>query len=277
MGLGVSMSKGTIIVDKQLKIPREILQKEYYENNLTQEEIAMKFKTTQGYVSEMLGNYGLRDSEGSFLSYRSLNLNQELRNFIDGLLLGDGELDQQGKSTRLRIGQSQQHKSWLDEIKEWLEEEGVQSKITKIDNSESSRQDSFLLQSLGYREFNSLFERWYYSNRKTITKQKIIPKDLNLTSQCLANWFMGDGSLSSPTERNGWRIILYTDSFENKEVDWLRRKLNEILPHPPRIKSRLGNYLISINYQDSVFYFLNLVKPFIADCFHYKIRALEEV
>lgn len=218
-------------------------------------------------------------------------MNQEFMSKINGLLLGDGciavnntkNISKSGEcriSTGYRYIQGSINKSWLDDIGMWLLSFGVKFGI-HIDKYATSKLPVNIFYKLnsGFNDcFKSIRNNWYkpifYEDKngfECFRNKKIVPRDIQLTPECVANWYMGDGCLSPYHNRkNQYRIEIGTCGFNHDDVEHLVFLLNDqVVEGAYRGKSSNN---IWISRKNSVNSFLEYVFPYMIPCFNYKIK-----
>jgi len=116
-----------------------------------------------------------------------VELTDELCEFLDGLLLGDGNIHPR------HAGAAYQHRDSNIEYLEWLsdklEEFGLERSGEIYEYEQRGLPDGHY-KTKDYIELNEFYRRWYDDDGK-----KTIPEDLDLTPTVLMNWYVGDGSL----------------------------------------------------------------------------------
>jgi len=199
------------------------------------------------------------------LSFMEIALRENQKDIIIGSILGDGYIEFDGfYGSRLQIKQSDQHRDYVF----WFYE--------RLEN---------LCKSAPKQRFDT--KQWYFSTRhlNVLTElrkifypngKKIVPENTGnfLTSPLsLAVWYMDDGRLDF-REKYHCSIILNTDSFELKQVNML----GEILKNNFGITSTIHNSLCRGKRYPKIYIgkesrdrFFSLVKPFIVNCFQYKL------
>lgn len=227
--------------------------------------------------------------------------------YFDGLMLGDGSLTKNEKSINYIYAHSSKtpHKEWLDVIKERFELDNIISKVSlnqkpgryymkglgRFVNSSGSHR----LYSHTYDFFTEQEKRWYIKdynvdeyntyywhkdeNGEWYARKKIVPKDIKLTPECVANWYMGDGNINKSENRYAshyGHITLSTDSFTKEEVKFLSFLLKDHVVKGTRVNIDSGKYIIQIDKRSSVHSFLDYVRPYVeqVSCFHYKIPEI---
>lgn len=120
-----------------------------------------------------------------------------------------------------------------------------------------------MLYTVCYREFKSQLERWYPGQGK-----KVVPRDLTLTPLSVAHWLCGDGS-GSP--KGG--LCFYTNGFTKGDVDFLVSRLRiDLGVYSIVAKNARGEHTIQVSRVEQAFSLAEQVRPFIPDCFQYKLR-----
>jgi len=149
------------------------------------------------------------------------NLSQKAKQWIDGELLGDGCLYSQSEySARFRY--SSKYFEYIQYISDILKSFGIKQ-LGKINKYYHKEMDcySYNYSSLYYKELLAIKKRWYPKGNK------IISMDIELTPLTLRQWYIGDGCLGHPKNRNP-SIVLYTCGFLIKDVEWLKKQLNKL-------------------------------------------------
>lgn len=220
----------------------------------------------------LLGLINKTSKRRSALHTNEMIFDDSLTEYIDGLVLGDGNIHQfKNYSARIRIQQAESHKGWLDVIQKDLLKWNICSTITPIKrsttiihNKEYSCQNSFFLQSLFYPELKIFRRRWYNSNKK------VIPYDLKISPMLLSQWYMGDGSL---LKYKKYRTIrFYTDNFTFKEIEELSKLLNNKLNIHSLVHSHTNRPIIDIGRKTDIEKIVEIIRPFICQAFNYKIN-----
>lgn len=203
------------------------------------------------------------------------NLDNELLQYIDGLMLGDGcILKRKTKGTiEIRYQQSFAHryKEWAQKIQSDFDEFGIDTRlapiITKIKDKEYK---GWYLRTRGDANkniFPTLWKRWHNDRMivrgNKIVELKTVPFDINLLPpQLLALWYLGDGNYDKANRR----CILATGGFTNEEVLMLCRKLSRTLLIKTRVDTR---NCICMTISASLV-FLDYIRDYKLDCFSYK-------
>lgn len=151
--------------------------------------------------------------------------NDQQKNIIIGLMLGDGHLSLKGKAKNASlIVRRAQHdieysRYHVDIFGDHVTESGLKSK-TRFD-SRTNKNYYYCNYSLkASEELTQIYNKWYEN------KRKIIPKDLQLNGEIIATWLCDDGWVRK--SKNGYiEIGFATNCFLPKEVEHLRSLLAE--------------------------------------------------
>jgi len=115
-----------------------------------------------------------------------VELTDELCEFLDGLLLGDGNIHPR------HAGAAYQHRDkhirYLEWLSDKLEEFGLERSGKIYEYEQRGRPDGHY-KTKDYIELSEFYRRWYDDGKK------VIPEDLDLTPTVLLNWYVGDGTL----------------------------------------------------------------------------------
>lgn len=164
---------------------------------------------------------------GAHAMGHTIEMCPKLRDFLDGLLLGDGSYRRQSSLSGLfHMGQRTDRKRWLQAIESVFLSYGLQlrwnrrpAKASDFRGQLIHSAPSFVIWSLSYRTLLIERNRWYPSGKKRV------PHDINLRSSVLlAQWYMGDGSMWHPSSGN-LQINLHTEGFPESDVRRLARGL----------------------------------------------------
>lgn len=185
------------------------------------------------------------------------SLTQIERSIIIGSLLGDGYLRTipGRKNAFLEINHSIKAKEYVDYKYNALKKLCKSLPKERTTNEGRIAYRFFTVQN---KELTVLQVSFYQHGRKTI------PKDIEITPQTLAVWYMDDGSRSRDSD-----IYLNTQQFSITEQNILIFKLREL-----GIQARLNKdkkyYRIRI-MKGSIESFMNIIKPYIIPSMQYKL------
>ncbi len=213
----------------------------------------------------------------------------EARDYLDGLVLSDGNINCKTNKTGY-YRQGCKYKVWLDLISRDLYEYGVEC---MVDNEKLRTHKKFSviggsiecnLWTRSYIEFKEMHDRWYQKDynideypttrwhldeesEEYYILQKIVPNDINLSPECVANWYLGDGHLHKYKYCNGYQIILATNGFLRDDTIFL----SELLFENFSIKCSVDTAgRIGIYNKFGVSTFLNYIKDYKVDCYSKK-------
>lgn len=211
----------------------------------------------------------------------------EARGYLDGLVLSDGNINCRNIKTGY-YRQGCKEKGWLDKISDDLSKYEIECIVTngqlRVDGF-SAKGGSMMydLSTRRYIEFKEIHDRFYvkwYELGKHPKRnwhrdedgeyyiwQKIVPKDICLSSVCLANEYLGDGSCVKHSRQRGYKISLSTEGFLREDTIFLTDLLSEVLD----IKCGINKAgVIGIYTQADISTFLNYIKDYKTDCYNYK-------
>jgi hypothetical protein len=224
---------------------------------------------------------GLCGPNAELLKSLPKELSPDQKDIVTGSLLGDAYVSKSKFWLRMKSTREE----YVKHIRECLlpfsmdvfaEKRRKPSKVNGVINhdienwgGEYSYSATFYTRSV--QIFRSLRDQWYPDGYKRV------PQDLKLNSKICAHWFVQDGSNS--VDRHS--IALHTESFSEKEVEFLILRLKEDMgiDSTMQIRSDTGQPIIFIgnaSNRNGYLPFLNIVSPHIPyECFKYKIRIDE--
>ncbi len=196
---------------------------------------------------------------------KSLNLTDEQREVLVGLMLGDGHLETQngGRTYRLKIEQSEKHKAYVEHLyrlfAEWVRTPPQQ----KVVRSRGHESVNWWFQTLSHGAFRFYAHQFYDGARKRV------PKLIHrwLSPRALAYWFMDDGSVKSAQSRG---VIFNTQGFTLKEVELLCKVLKDKFTFMAKPRKQKEGYQIYIS-GDSYERFRAIVEPYLILEMRYKL------
>lgn len=195
--------------------------------------------------------------------------------YLDGLMLSDGSLSYRYSKARYSQAFASEHLDWADAIKSDLKVLGIESKLypwmrkeTFIDGRRLAERMYYSLGTKSYLSLADLYRRWY------IDGKKIVSRNINLTPSLLANWYLGDGSLSFDKRCPASSFLtLATESFSLADIHYLCSLLESELNISPKISILAGFNVIKISGQLNIIPFLEYAKrTHIPPSFNYKFR-----
>ncbi len=187
---------------------------------------------------------------------------QNIKELIDGLLLGDGSLRKGKKSKNAIYTHSCKYKEYLLFLIAELKVHDIKiNTIYDKDNGYSTGR-VFQIHSLISEKLTYHYNRWYIDNKK------ILPKDIILTPLVLLHWYIGDGGFDSC---KGYlrqiSIAAHNFSYEDREI--LCDKLRELNLKVRNTKR--GNINIT---KKSIPLFLSIINECPVECYKYKFNTL---
>lgn len=189
-------------------------------------------------------------------------MTNEMREILDGALLGDGCLFISNSSINADFeytSSSYQHVKYVTQLFSTYSNKNIQF-YSRIDNRTGIISNIYRFKTLVSPTLTTEQKRWY------INKEKHIPEDIKLTPLVCKIWYLGDGSLIN-YKNVSKRIDICTNCFEKSEIE------NILLPqlqvfdaklHYTKNKGQMDNknYMITIYKQENIKKFLD----YIGDC-----------
>lgn len=264
-------------IQKDLYKQRDWLEDQYLSKKKSSPRIAKECGVVPLTILDWLHRYGIqvrsfqeaiRLAKGKhvFLTERALE-------FLNGLLLGDGHLENYNRSSS-----AYDHSSKYQVYPEWLSKQftsygigqigRIRKRVSYLKGS-PKQYTTFYYRSQHYIELKELWAKWY---RPAVGEEvrprkkfiKIIPLDLRLTPFTCRQWYIGDGCLNKT-----WRYItISTQCFTDGEVGFLIGLLRNFKLRAT--KTRVGEIRIPAR---SVKDFLSFIGPCpkeIESCYGYK-------
>ena len=144
------------------------------------------------------------------------SLSQEAIEWISGELLGDGCLYSRSKYSA-QFKYSSKYLEYIQYIFQSLISFGITGRISKH-LSEFTSNYVYRYTSHSYLELLPIQKQWYPED------EKIIPRNIKLTSLVCRQWYIGDGCLAQLKDNKAY-IRLATNGFSILGVKWLIKKL----------------------------------------------------
>jgi len=196
---------------------------------------------------------------------RKLKLSREQREVLVGILLGDAclETQNQGRTYRLKIEQSERHQAYLNHLYHLFEEWVLTPPRRRSVVSRGHESWNWVFQTVSHGAFR------FYAHQFYEDKRKRVPKLIHrwLTPRALAYWFMDDGSIKS---RESKGVLLNTQAFHRSEVERLVQVLQNLFGLQAGPRKQKEGYQITIS-GTSYERFLELVAPYILEDMRYKV------
>lgn len=129
---------------------------------------------------------GLNKQKDKSRKEHHVEITKELKEFLDGLLLGDGNLTI-GKGSK---GAYYSHGDKNFDYIKWLSNKFRDFGIKQCGKITILNKIVYRYKTLTYIEFNKITKEWYPNGKKQISKNLIV------TPTILRNWYIGDGNFS---------------------------------------------------------------------------------
>jgi len=251
---------------------KETLEKEYYKNKLTQEEIAEKYGVSRRSIGNYLKKYDMRPLK-MYERNESQELSQEQHEFIIGTMLGDGCLQIRSgfycdAHLGIRHGLSQlDYVNWkYDIMKDFVNHEIKYSS----DTLHGKVYDSCYFRTICHPIFTDYQRMFYDSGVKVITNE--IAEEL--TPLAIAVWYMDDGTT------DGKYAKFCTNSYTEPEQKRLQKVmltkfgLTTVLWRCGYFKGSNQIVYNLVITKKSTQDFIDIVNPYIIESMKYKIDIL---
>jgi len=208
-------------------LPRELLEKLYFVDKLSDSEIAKQYGLSLGQVHRLRKRFNFRTIE-QWERHPKRHLSDIENAIIIGLVLGDGHIrKRRGKKTypQLILEQSDKHREYIYWLKEQLGDWTccVDKPITtnrKFNKKVNKYYHSLSFATICHPAFEEIYNAFYKSGKKIVSKRMLVKY---FTKLSLAIWIMDDGFLSGKCRRN----MIATNSFSKDEVNILREFLEK--------------------------------------------------
>jgi len=206
-------------------------------------------------------------------------VNQLLKDFLVGTLLGDGNFHtNNGQTWRLRVLHSADQVDYLKHkyfiVKDFCTSEPSYSSV--FDHRTQNTYHRYSFNTVYSDEFRFLGQCFYKKenlNGKVVFR-KVVPKQIKklLTARALAYWYMDDGSLKWKGKSNALRIC--TDNFLEHEVKLLKSALETNFNLKVSLQKQNDKYRLYI-LEESSLLFRSLILPYIIPSMKYKLVVKE--
>lgn len=210
----------------------ELLRKHYIEEKMSTTQIALNsvkifgFSISNGTIYKELIKNGIPvrgKSESVSIASCTLDrdksfLSEELIEWVDGFLLGDGGIHFTRKSktpfigSRFHMGSVQ--KEWTDYGMSGFASYQVKFSINKENRDKKHPNPLYCGITLTHPDIIKQAIRWYGQN---VQCKKAVPSDVRITPQSLLLWYLGDGSISKIG--GSFFIRLAACAFSSSDID----------------------------------------------------------
>lgn len=179
---------------------KEWLKKKYLDEEMSMAEIGEITDSSDTVIHYWVHKYGI-EARDSGRSCHHINLTSFGQQFLDGLMLGDGEIEGYPKSARYKHGDSyQEYINWLSPK---LLEIGLKNEFKRRNDG------AYHLWTKSYRGLKPQYNQWYPTGHKKTR----IPSRVEITPVVLFNWFIGDGTYRQD-KKGSWELFITSTTFE---------------------------------------------------------------
>lgn len=204
------------------------LLEEYQTNQRSTYSMAAELGVTPGTILRWLKRLGIpvREADESyFLAHRNyLDVDQYLKEMLEGELLGDGSIIPSGRRTAV-YGHGTKHQEYVAWLAEEFANHGLMQSgtIRRVINylGEDHTSVTYTYRSRSYASLMSFRQRFYPEGKK------VVPRGLVLTPIVVRQWYIGDGQLHGPPRQRA-AITLHTCAFDPASIDFLMAGLSEL-------------------------------------------------
>ena len=235
---------------KKLYQDRDWLYARYWDDGLSAKKIAKVVSVGATTIFRWMIRLDIERRDA--VIHNSVEISQELREIIDGALLGDWYVGQTSPiaASLQSSGKYQQFMVWFASLVSSLGLEMSNVSHFICTSFEYGEYDSYACCSKSYPELLSIRNTWYPNGKK------IVPQDLVMTPTMALHWFIGDGCLSCRGDGRP-RIVLNTQGFTNGDID---RLVGMLVDNRIKAKRHVANRVIYIGTKASPA-FLDYIGP----------------
>ncbi len=256
-------------IDKKMSYPqiREMLLKQNYNiHNGTLHSYAKRIGIGRD-SSEARRNWDINS-----LDYNKTYIQDNMIEFLDGFLLGDGGINYNKKRKNSNVARfccGVEYEEFCEYLmKPFL---NLGSKIKKTESKSMKQGFMFSGSTRHHPDIYKQYLRWYpESKSKNLNRIKQPPSDVHITPVSVMMWYVGDGSVV--VNNNTIMLRLSTDGFSKNKVEMLVNKLNNL-----GIKChRTNENRIMVNAQgiSEFFNFIGTKSPIV--CYDYKFDRVPQ-
>jgi hypothetical protein len=250
---------------------KETLEKEYYKNKLTQEEIAEKYSITRHKVMSYFNKYDMRPLK-PYERNGSQELSQTQHEFMIGTMLGDGCLliMKNGVNAWLTVKHGLLQLDYVKWKYELMKDFAVCDIKIYSDMAHGKNYDKCYFRTICHPLFTDYQRMFYDSGVKVITNE--IANEL--TPLAIAIWYMDDGTTDGKYAR------FCTNSYTEPELKRLQKVMMDKFGLVTTLHiagyfkgNNQAQYNITLT-KKSTYDFIDIVKPYIIDSMRYKIDKI---
>jgi len=248
-------------------ISKEELERLYWEEGLTQREIAEKLGCSQYKVRMWMKRYEISRRKRT-VKYPRVELTMKQREILYGLILSDGYLDRRRRNAFFGIKSI--HLEFIQYLRNRFPDTLFPPKW--LQRIEKDGHIDYYLHTIRHPLFTELHSLFYVNSEKTIP-------EIELTPTILLYWFLGDGHrhkskndifITSGFTYEEYRPVIDWLASEGIEAHWHRKSDNK------RRKRSKGKGYLKIYGKDNIRRFYELIGPPPVKCFAYKWEGGEE-
>ena len=193
------------------------LEREY--KTKTTYQIAESEKVDPETIRKWMIRFGIERREANNINH--LNMSEDLADFMTGTMLGDGSISWGCEEVSAYYAISSAHREYLVYVMKKLSNLGMELRGS-IDLVQKGKYRYWQMHSRYYRgalpEFRQI---WYQSGKK------LLPRDVELTSESLKTFYLEDGSLTITAGHRA--LCLAMNGFTECEANIIKNKLTSFL------------------------------------------------
>jgi len=234
---------------------------ELHSKGLTNLEIINISGLSKTQISAVLQKAKLKSNRQS-----SINIDNNLTQFMLGSILGDGCISrlEDKRSSRIGFGHGLKQKDYiqwkLDFLKKYnLAPEKLGSYTSYSSRYKSGECTSLVFKSKSHKYFNDFRRDYYPNDKKQVDNQSL----MQLDAFGLAIWYMDDGCICKRSYQ------IYTNGFTLPEIVFLQNLLKVNFNIDTTVDKNRTLYIRT----SSKTHFENLIKPYIIPSMTYKLRG----
>lgn len=149
------------------------------------------------------------------LDYQTTYLTTDIKEWIDGFLLGDGYLSINYSTKVARCCCGVQHEEFCRYLMSGLSAYDVsEPKFSPDNDPNSGSSGDFQSRTRFHPDLFKIAEKWYVDGKKIN-----IPQDVIITPTSVMLWYLGDGTLTVNEDNNTASVRLSTDGFNPEEIE----------------------------------------------------------
>lgn len=241
---------------------REWLYNKYVIERLSMLYIAKLCRVSDVTILYWLRKYGIPTRSRAEVAHLAVanycNLSQKALEWINGELLGDGNLSSCSPYSAY-FQYSSKYLKYIQYVKNTFKFFGIGGSRMYKCYSKSKDCYFYSYKSLSYAELLPIRKQWYPEGKK------IVPKDTRLTPLTCRQWHIGDGCLVEKGRRRP-SIKLHTTGFSIPDVNWL---IDQLFNLGLKVTRHLSSNCIYISTY-STEAFLNYIGKCPVECYQYK-------